>query len=474
MIRALLCLCLLVFAGFLVAETPAAPSVPQKKYQIVNSLQLGYPVRCAEAAPVRFKGRDCLLIRYSSIFAEDPWEDAFHYPRDTYKLALFDLTDNHKMWEFDLTDDVPTGYWFCPVLVCDIDQDGNDEIFYVDTNNPGHQLTILRKVVELDVATGRPRGSFPIKIRPDRMDECFRIFLAAGRGKDGKMLLCHLNGTYKNLYLTGYTRDGKVLWTREIPRNEGPRSSHCIHTFDADGDGVDDLLWGERMVRFSDGSDVFVVDDPGNTNSHPDIAIPIFDGEGKYIANWFCREGSGTGRVVLTDNKGKVLWKKIDKGHMHSGCVFRIDAKGTKVLGAHGADKKNKMSGNFYYTMDGKDYPQTPELTKELPISVDLDGDGVHELYFRSGDKIVHYEKGWIGVLHGGSQWFYSRGHFRSDLPGEVILSLDREKKIFHLVADPDAKWSDSAKKRYANPAYQSEMRNALVGYTWARGLGGI
>jgi len=436
-----------IFAGALCgAEKNASSAAGMKVYQAVNTLQLGYPVRCAEAAPVRFKGKDCLLIRYSSVFAEDPWEDAFHYPKDTYKLALFDLSDNHKMWEFDLTDNVPTGYWFCPVLVCDIDQDGNDEIFYVDTNNPGHQLTILRKIVELDAATGKARGSFPIKIRPDRMDECFRIFLAAGRGKDGKPVLCHLNGTYKDLYLTAYSREGKVLWKREIPQGRGPRASHCVHTFDADGDGVDELLMGERMVSFADGHDVFVVDDPGNKDSHPDIAIPIFDGEGKYIANWYCREGSGTKRVVLTDNKGKVLWKRIDKGHMHNGCVFRIDAAGTKVLCAR---KQDKPEGRFYYTMDG-----------------------IHELY--CGGKVVDHEKGLIGRIHGSGQWFYSRGHFRTDLPGEVLLSLDRKKQQVSLMADPDAKWSESAKKRYANPAYQSEMRNALVGYTWERGLGGI
>ena len=72
-----------------------------------------------------------VLFVYSSQKNIDPWPELFDYPKDTLKMALF--TENGEMlWMRDLgTGEIP-GVWYVPFISFDLDQDGVDEIWFLN------------------------------------------------------------------------------------------------------------------------------------------------------------------------------------------------------------------------------------------------------------------------------------------------------------------------------------------------------
>jgi len=111
-------------------------------------------------------------------------------------------------------------------------------------------------------------------------------------------------------------------------------------------------------------------------------------------------------------------------------------------------------------------YPKSGKYLSAFIVE-DIDGDGVHEIYFHG---VIYNLKG--KALATAPVSGAVLAHVRDDLPGEQVIGCSGSKIV--ILADPNAKWSEAGKKRYAHPYYNSCLHNAAVGYNWAYDLAGL
>lgn len=103
----------------------------------LKEFDLGMELGQVRSVPVSL-GKDmpeAVLFVYSSQGNLDPWPELFNYPKDTLKMALYTL-DGVRMWKRDLGNGVIPGVWYAPFISFDLDQDGVDEIWFVNNLNP--------------------------------------------------------------------------------------------------------------------------------------------------------------------------------------------------------------------------------------------------------------------------------------------------------------------------------------------------
>ena len=76
-------------------------------------------------------------------------------------MQLF-TEDGTVLWKRDLGPGVVPGIWFCPVFSFDLDQDGVDEIWYVNNTDPTHPLDYRKHVLErVEAKSGKTTGQWP-------------------------------------------------------------------------------------------------------------------------------------------------------------------------------------------------------------------------------------------------------------------------------------------------------------------------
>lgn len=460
---------------FLLAVLPVFAEKLPPPLKTVNKIDLKMPIEHMRITGVVLNGRRHLLVKHTASKRIDPWEEEFEYPTDSYKLSLLDLEAGKVLWTRDLGMGIVTGDWFCPVLSFDIDGDGDDEVFFMDNNRPRKPLSLDRSLVGLRAKDGKEFLRFPVKITLSTPSETYRFVLMGGKGKNGKPVLVVQNGTYSFMDFFAYDKKGKLLWKRSIQKDGSPRASHCNNVFDFNGDGGDEILWGERLMAIDSGKDLHIGSGDG-WDRHSDIVMPVFDGKGKFLGVWDCREDRARGvkgqfRCNFYDEKLRIRWGVIDKGHMDRGGVIRIRPDGEKLFWTQEepsswTSKDRKQVPARYFTMKGKEV-FLPFKTLQPPRPVDIDGDGVHEIYFHG---VIYNLKG--KALATAPVSGAVLAHVRDDLPGEQVIGCSGSKIV--ILADPNAKWSEAGKKRYAHPYYNSCLHNAAVGYNWAYDLAGL
>lgn len=277
----------------------------------LKEFDLGMELGQVRSVPVSL-GKDmpeAVLFVYSSQGNLDPWPELFNYPKDTLKMALYTL-DGVRMWKRDLGNGVIPGVWYAPFISFDLDQDGVDEIWFVNNLNPNIPFSLNARVLErIDPLTGETTGqwTWPDNTIDDTMSHSYRFFITGGYVHD-KPVLVTAQGTYRDMYLQGYGEGMEKRWDIKIPYDDGgARSSHLCPVLDFNDDGVDELFWGERLISLEDGHEVFC-GDKGKYLGHSDIVVPFEDiktGK-KYI--YTCREDyeqEGEPRVVTYNEKGK-------------------------------------------------------------------------------------------------------------------------------------------------------------------------
>jgi len=458
------------------------PVFAEKKVPLlktVNEIDLGTKIHHARATGVVLGGRRHLLIKHSSSSRIDPWQEAFQYPTDSYKLTLVDFENNKVLWTKDLGMGIVTGDWFCPVLSFDIDGDGDDEIFFMDNNRPKFPLSIDRSLVGLRAKDGKEFMRFRVKLTVSTPSETYRFVLLGGKNSKGVPVLVVQNGTYGLMEFFAYDKNGKSLWKRAITKDGTPRASHCSNTFDFNNDGADEILWGERLISLDNGKDVAIGTEDG-WDAHSDIVMPVIAGNGKCIGFWDCRESNPTEgrekeqfRCNYYDENFHIRWGLFKNGNMDKGGVIRAKSDGEKIFwvqedpSSWNAKDRKRVPARFF-DMEGKELPH-PLGGKNMapPRPIDVDGDGVHELAF---DNTVYNLKGEAVARFRGSRIIVA--HVRDDLPGEQFVGHEGSK-VF-VLADPNAKWSEAGKKRYAHPFYNACLHHSAVGYNWAYDLAGL
>jgi len=442
----------------------------------VMSLSVGQKLGQLRAAPVRLgEGRKAFLAVYGADFDVDPSVNMFYYPTDTLKMMVF-TESGEVLWKRDLGRSVVPGIWFCPVYPFDLDGDGVDEIWYVNNLNDTHPLAVsFYRLERVDARTGETTGQWqwPNDGGKEQPLSCtFRNFILGGYVR-GEPVLVTAQGTYMTMCLQGWKPDMTPRWNVVIGKDDpGARGSHITPVVDINGDGVDELLWGERAIELDGGRELFCAD-RDVYRGHSDVIQPIWnDAAGRWSTIFTCRESdpAASPRVVAFDTQGNRKWGHVEAGHIDIGWAARLkDDRSHVVMAIRIGSKTCGPDGRFHQNMDefvfdaetGEEYPLGFSVYRTIPV--DLNGDGYHELVrgMPAGDGAVldrhGNEIGNIGGLAAMACKFLN-------LPGEQLLSFAPDGTV-RIWADRNAEDSPDAVKRYENPYYSACRRLYGIGY---------
>ena len=434
------------------------------KLEAVTRVDLGQKIGQLRALPVSLGVGEskAVLVAYSADFDVDPYVKMFFFPTDTLKLAL--ITERGDLlWTRDCGPGVVPGMWFCPVFAFDLDGDGIDEIWFVDNVNPAHPLDLSEyRLTRVDAATGEMTGQWPWPDHGEQasLSQTFRNFISGGLAGSDRVLFT-AQGTYGQMDLQGWNPDMSQRWTTVIGKDDpGARGSHMCAVSDLDGDGVHEIMWGERNIRLSDGVEVFCAD-RDVYRGHSDVAQPVLDRDsGKWYV-YTCRESEQqvSPRVALFDARGERVWGAVDTGHMDMGWSCRLGEGGRLVSMAIrigektcGPDGRHHFGMNAFVfdTLTGE--PMTLPFPVYRTIPVDVNGDGRHELVYgiSGGDgTVIDAAGGELGTV-GGTVALAAKFMNR---PGEQMLVYHEDGRLA-MWADVNADDSDAALARFAHPMY--------------------
>ncbi len=450
----------------------------------LHEYDMGMELGQLRSVPVAM-GKDLpkgVLFVYSTQENIDPWQELFNYPKDTLKMSLY-TEDGIPVWTRDLGNGVIPGVWYTPFISFDLDEDGVDEIWFLNNLNPNLPFSLNARVLErIDPISGITTGQWkwPDNTIDDAMSHSYRFYITGGY-VHGKPVLVTAQGTYRDMYLQGYNPDMTKRWDIKIPYGDGgARASHLCPILDFDDDGVDEMFWGERLISLDDGHELFC-GDKGKYFGHSDIVLPFVDkatGK-KYI--FTCREDDerpGVPRVVTYDQKGDRAWIGVpDIGHMHSGWLANIGEPNKKVAMAMRITRKvinnaivDTEPEDFYFdAVTGKELANPLPFKGDEALPVDLNGDGLHEFFFTDGNL-----KGCVTDAKGKVLGFIGGRTVRSgkviDHPGETIMVYYKEEGKVRIWGDEDAAENEFTKERYSHP-YHFRMQHFMgTGYNHIHG----
>jgi hypothetical protein len=454
------------------------PTTRRRKTTKMHKLletSLGPRVGQLRAAPVRLGPRQPpgILLAYCADFDVDPWVEMFFFPSDTLKLAVMSPS-GELLWRGDLGPGVVPGVWFCPVLPFDLDCDGADELWFVGNTDADHPLGLSHYVLErVDPITGATTGQWPWPhLGPEQsLSHTFRNFLIGGQVM-GQPVLVTAQGTYGDMYLQTWDPGIRPRWQRHIRADEpGARGSHMCPVVDINGDGVDELMWGERCISLDTGAELFCAD-RHSYSGHSDVVQPLLKRDSGRWLLYTCRESDGDSapRVAAYDAAGARLWGQLDVGHVDMGWAARIHAHGVPTAVAIRIGHKSAgPSGRFHqgveqFVFDGfTGEPRTLLFSAYRTVPVDVNGDGIHELVrgLPGGDGALLDGEGRELARLGGTVAAASK---LMDHPGEQVLCYYPDGTLV-VWGDANAIDSQEAHARYRHPYYASAQRLGAVGY---------
>lgn len=416
------------------------------------------PVELGDGAPRGF------VAVYSEEGNIDPHHPNIRWPKDNLKLAVFDEIGKVH-WRRELGRAVVPGTWYVPVLPFDLDGDGTDEIWFVNNTSPDRPFAPNGYRLErLDARTGETTGQWPWP-RPEQnqmVGRLFRNFIIGGYAH-GKPVLITAQGTYGPMALQAWNSDLTSRWQYKIGATDpGARGSHMTPVIDLDHDGVDEILWGERVIRVDTGEEV-VCADRDVWAGHSDTILPLHDRTANRYSIFTTREKDPAvaPRVVLYDDAGNRKWGDVEFGHIHRGWLARIGPDHTPVAMAMRVGEHHRPLDTFYYeAFTGRRVSMGDDLQRATPV--DLTGDGAHEFVFSRGDGVEIVSRHDYDIVNlPGTVVMVAK---LLDFPGEHVLTYTKDGRI-SIWVDANAVDGEVARARYAHPYYRLNRKFTAVGY---------
>ncbi|HPA18407.1 MAG TPA: silent information regulator protein Sir2 [Verrucomicrobiae bacterium] len=391
---------------------------------------------------------------------------------DSYKLDAYSA-DGRRLWRKDLGWAIERGIWYSPMIVHDLDGDGQAEVAVKtgegDPRGPEGRVEKGPEFVSvLDGATGQElaRADWLSREIPGEkynynLSSRNQICIAYLDGKTPCLLVAR--GTYTTIRLVAYqfhNRKLERLWTWDSREEAGrgrynSQGAHIMHAADVDGDGRDEVIIGSA-----------VVDDNGNGLwttgfGHPDFCYvgdidPSHPGLEIFYGIEPPRKDSALCLVEAIN--GKVLWA-LQEATTHvgtDGMCADIDARypGSECHAAD-IDRDRKFKKGWIFSARGELVADKRDGTMSMPVY--WDADPQRELV--RGSKIVDYR----GDAHPGQ--LVGRVVAIADVVGdwreELITSAPGELRIYSTTIPA----VDRHVSLMQDPIYRSDVAIAFMGY---------
>lgn len=429
-----------------------------------------------------------IVIIYSKMRGVDPFKKAWMKSIDTYKVAAF-LRGGTRLWTLDLGWGIEAGPVYAPVIIWDLDSDGKSEIILKTSksNNPKNYneeyLTILNG------ENGEP-------IRETRWPEPpsndynsnSRNYLAVAHLDGKNPTIVAARGTYFKQVLCAYDLELNLLWKRFfgkdiLPRfgnkylnkiwslfsNDQSRGSHCLPIADVDGNGTEEIFWGEHCIT-EGGEDLWEVTERTPYTGHLDIVFPadiIPNSPG--LETYYCREGwldrmDNIG-ILLVDVHGKTIWSKWGFTHVDGGWVAKVipDENNFQLFAFDIAKKEwkpgqlNRITPTRYlFNIKGERLP-SPDSTWVRSYPVDFEGDGICEIVTRDG-KLIRNTGEVLISFKGELLW---AGDIYGDHREELVYT-PLDGKVY-IVFNTDVIESPSRITRLADRRYKNDLSRTAM-----------
>ncbi|WP_369809609.1 rhamnogalacturonan lyase [uncultured Duncaniella sp.] len=300
-----------------------------------------YSPNDASVGDVDGDGQYEIFLKWEPSNAHDNAHDGFTGPVliDCYRL------DGSLLWRIDLGHNIRAGAHYTQFLVADFDGDGHAELICktADGTIDGtgrvigdyradfrsirgriiagpEYLTVFNGLTGEAMATVPyipPRGE--LKDWGDSYANRSERYLAATAYLDGvhpSAVMCR--GYYTRSVLAAYDWDGRELKSRwvfdsALPGLEGysGQGNHNLRVADVDGDGCDEILYGQMAVN-NDGTGLYTTG-----MRHGDAMHILSDPDNRNFYIWGCHENRRDGTSLRDAATGKVIFQfpsKLDIG----------------------------------------------------------------------------------------------------------------------------------------------------------------
>jgi rhamnogalacturonan endolyase len=388
--------------------------------------------------------------------------------KDTYKIDGYDGRTGAFLWRIDLGWNVNHGIWFSPMVVRDLDGDGQAEVClrtapYAATREQafdGGKGFVLQGPEYLSVYAG-DTGREIAKVdwiergRPEdwadhtgNRSSRHMMGVAYLDGKTPSVLA--VRGTYGLMKVDAWTLRGGVLqkiwrWTNERqPFKYQGQGQHSIKVGDIDADGFDEILNGS-----------IAIDNDGRTM----WGTGLGHGDRFYLSD------------IDPDRPGLEVWYTIEDPHPQNGVSLWDARSGTLLFGTREPNRDNQIAGGlagdidpsfpgmevwgdrYFFTSNGQVIPGPVPPQNEL---VWWDGDLLRELHSRG--SISKWKGSELGRTEGAV-------HQVADLLGdwreEVVTFASGELRVYSTAL----RAIDRRVTLMQDPLYRNDVTHRSMGY---------
>lgn len=370
----------------------------------------------------------------------DPWDLVWKPAPDTHKIEAYS-SDGRFLWRRDMGWNIEMGIWYLPMVVADLDGDGNAEVILKtaptspDFRDPdGRVVDGPEFLTVLDGMTGEIRAQVPWIPRgsPDPVggynhyNSRNQIAVAHLDGKTPCVIM--ERGTYELMVVEAYRFTGSALervWrfsNEFMPRRFKGQGDHACLCEDVDGDGFDEVLIGSLTLDH-DGT-VLWCNGRGHSDAHYYGDIDPNRAGMELFFVYETRQRNGGGLLMSDPVTGEEIWKLPEETfHVHgSGICADLDPAhpGLEVYGQEAVQNAATLSKtNTHQRSDNRWlYTAAGELLCAYTNCTFGYGFGFRTVFW---DADLQRE-----VLRGGGNMMDHEGNFVSPrLPGSKMLVAD-------------------------------------------------
>ena len=454
-----------------------------------------YNANDASVGDVDGDGEYEIILKWDPTNSHDNAHDGFTGPTliDCYKL------DGKQLWRIDLGDNIRSGAHYTQMMVYDLDGDGKAEVVLktADGTRDGQgkvigdmradyrnmkgrviagpeYLTVFNGETGAAMATVDylpARGN--LKDWGDGYANRSERYLAAIAYLDGvhpSVVMCR--GYYAKTGLAAYDWDGKELKLRWLfdsstPGNEGfgGQGNHNLRVVDVDGDGCDEIIYGQMAVD-NDGKGLYT------TGMYHGDAIHLLSdiNDQKYYV-WGCHENKKDGTSLRDARTGEVIFQFPSNKDIGRCMAADIDPNSEGVeLWSPNTDGVRSFKGDLI----SKRQEYQNEISAGVPVNFAVwwDGDLLREMLDKNVISKYNWEKGGCEplVVMEGTIWNNGTkgnptisGDILGDWREEVVMRTDDNQNLrIYVTPEPtDYRFHTFME----DPVYRTSVANENVAY---------